>query len=269
MKGDNIYRTGQGFRPQCAYVVLVPLSFLVFCLLYDPFGIKEFYVFGNFTPPLHILMLTCIICFTLAVFRLALMLVLRRRTLKWWQYVCWCGGEVLAASAFMALYTSLFGGILYGDAIKICAKYAFLVLWIPYLLLIMLGLIKVRESELEGGAAASEAPARFYDEHKRLKLTVDKPSLLCIKAEYNYIKIYYLDSGKVAEFMLRNSMKSQEAKAAENGLVRCHRSYFVNPRHIKVLSKGTDGQITALLDSNEPLPVPVSKQYYDQLAAMM
>lgn len=268
MKGDNIFRTGSGFRPHCAYVVLAPLFFLVFCLLYNPFGIKEFYVFGNFTPSLHILMLTCIICLTLAAFRVALMLMLRRRSLKWWQYVCWCGGEVLAASTFMALYTSLFGGMLYGDAVKICAKYAFLVLWIPYLLLMMLSLIKDRESELDG-AAVSETPARFYDEHKRLKLTVDKSALLCIKAEYNYIKIYYLDSDKIVEFMLRNSMKSQEAKSAEHGLVRCHRSYFVNPKHVKVLSKDTEGQITALLDSSEPMQVPVSKQYYDQLADML
>lgn len=256
------------FRSQCVCVVLLPLFFLAFCLLYDPCGVMEYFNLGTLSPELHIVMLSCIILFTLALSRAVLVPLSRRRPLKQWQYAAWCAGEVLAGACLMALYTSLSGASPYAEALACCLKFALLALWIPYLFLMMLGRIRALESE-SGGGSPGVSPARFYDGNKRLQLSVDKQSLLFIKAEYNYVRIVWLDDGKVAEYMLRSSMKAQEPKAEANGLVRCHRSYFINPRRIRALSRGEEGQMSAILDSPEPLQVPVSRQYYDRLAGMM
>ena len=51
--------------------------------------------------------------------------------------------------------------------------------------------------------------------------------------------------------------------------MRCQRSYFVNPAHVKVLWKDKEGFIFADLDVPDLPSIPVSKQYYDTIAALL
>lgn len=107
---------------------------------------------------------------------------------------------------------------------------------------------------------------RFYDGRKNLKLVVSASSVLYITAEENYIKISYLDGDQLCDYMLRSSMKSIENLCAEFGLLRCHRSYYVNPRHIKALRKEREGIIVAQIDVEPSRDVPVTKRYYEALS---
>lgn len=51
-------------------------------------------------------------------------------------------------------------------------------------------------------------------------------------------------------------------------IVRCHRSYFVNSARVQALQK--DKEFTyAVLDVPNAHRVPVSKNYYDALAALL
>ena len=70
------------------------------------------------------------------------------------------------------------------------------------------------------------------------------------------------------DYALRNSMKAVESLVEGKGLVRCHRSYMLNPLHVKALSKGKEGVIEAEMDAGCP-PVPVSKRYYDNLSSLL
>ena len=79
----------------------------------------------------------------------------------------------------------------------------------------------------------------------------------------------HLELDKVKEFMLRNSMKKIDDYLSAHGLVRCHRSYIVNPRHVKMLSRNKEGVIEAELSSPLLDPIPVSKQYYEHLSSLL
>jgi len=116
---------------------------------------------------------------------------------------------------------------------------------------------------------STDSLVKFYDEHKRLKLTIDPAAVISIQADANYVVIRYMDTDRVKEFMLRASMKSVENTVAQHGLVRCHRSYFVNPKYVKLLSKNKDGMITAELLHPEVPSIPVSKQFYQQLSELL
>ena len=63
-------------------------------------------------------------------------------------------------------------------------------------------------------------------------------------------------------------MKRIEELCEKNGIVRCHRSYFVNKTHIKALQKDKDN-IYAILDEPATERIPVSKNYYDHLSALL
>ena len=64
-------------------------------------------------------------------------------------------------------------------------------------------------------------------------------------------------------------MKALDELCQDNGMVRCHRSYYVNPSHIKVLRKEKEGVIYAELDAQEVIHIPVTKRYYDRLSEML
>ena len=63
-------------------------------------------------------------------------------------------------------------------------------------------------------------------------------------------------------------MRGIEELMDKHGIIRCQRSYFVNPRHVTVLRKDKEGFIQAELDVNCK-PVPVSPKYYEILSQLL
>ncbi|MBR0223497.1 MAG: LytTR family transcriptional regulator [Bacteroidales bacterium] len=269
---SQVLRLGKGFSTQVIYMIVLPFFFFTFAMLYDPFQIQEYYSFGSFNAAFHIVMLSCILLVWLILCRTVFYFLDRELTLHWWQYALWCFGEVLSASAFMALYTSLFRheGSNYFGVLANCFVYTAMTLVFPYVFLIMQQIIYNRNEDLRNKDLLPEKNlVRFLDEHKRLKLSIAPSSVLYVKSEFNYLKIYYLSAGHVKEYTLRNSMKSLGESVPPQVLVRCQRSYFINPAHVKVLWKDKEGLIYADLDVADLPSIPVSKQYYDTIAALL
>lgn len=264
-------RLAKGYSAQVIYILVLPFFFFVFCMLYDPFRIQDYYSFGPFSPGVHLLLLSCILLVWLILSRTVFHFLYREFSLQWWQYALWCLGEVLVVSAFMALYTTLMRHEQnYFSVLALCLKFAGLTLVFPYLYLVMQQIIANKEEDLRNKDLIPDKNlVRFYDEHKRLKLTIAPSSVLYVKSEFNYLKIHYLSAGHVKEYTLRGSMKSLAESAPAQVLVRCQRSYFVNPAHVKVLWKDKEGFIFADLDVPDLPSIPVSKQYYDTITALL
>lgn len=267
-------RVSKGYGSQVKYAVLMPLFYFVFCFVYNPFSMSAIYNVGGKSWTFHLLMLTCIMVGTLALTRLVFSFLYKYIPFKWWHYAVWCLGETLVTSFFFALYTSLFyrksGWMPYFTALPYCFKTVSLTLIYPYLLCILLRIVSNKNADLaEAGQKPEESLIKFYDEHKRLKLTIDPSAVLYVSADANYIKIHYIENDRVKAYQLRNSMKSLEGDAQRHGFVRCHRSYYVNPRHIKVLSRDREGVIYTEFTREGVGHIPVSKQYYDSLAKLL
>ena len=267
-------RVSKGYAHQVKYAVLLPLFFFAFCFVYKPFSIPDFYDIGGKSWTFHLLMLTCIMIGTLALTRLVFSFLYKYIPFKWWHYAVWCLGEALITAFFFALYTSLFykrdGGMPYFTALPYCVEIVCLSLIYPYLLCILLRIISNKNADLLGaGETPEESLMKFYDEHKRLKLTIDPAAVLYVSADSNYINIHYVENDRIKAYQLRNSMKSLEGDAMRHGFVRCHRSYYVNPRHIKVLSRDKEGVIYTEFKRDGVGHIPVSKQYYDSLAKLL
>ena len=262
-------RVGKTYRSQLLYIVLVPAFFIGFCFLYNPFGMQEYFQAGGMGYGFHFVMLTTILMAILAITRLIFSALYKHIAFLWWHYIVWCFGEVFIFAFFMALYATLFhpGEAGYFAVLSRCFSYAYLILVYPYLFLILVRIIYNKNLDLI--AEPSDALVKFYDEHKRLKLSIDPAAVICIQADANYVIIRYMDADRVKEYLLRASMKSVENTVTQHGLVRCHRSYFVNPRFVKLLSKNKEGMITAQLLQAEVPSIPVSKQFYKQLSELL
>lgn len=268
-------RVSTGCWSQLKYALLIPAFFFLFIFIYTPFTFQQDFNLASRNWTFHLLMMTCIMVCVLAITRTVFYFLYKYIHFKWWHYVMWCFGEVLVISFFFALYTSLFhihedARMPYFTALPFCFKFTLLTLFFPYLVSILLRIIANKGADIENATKAPDSPlVKLYDEHKRLKLTIDASAILYVAAESNYICIHYLENDREKTYMLRNSMKSFEEAASRYGIIRCHRSYFVNPRHIKLLSRSKEGLIYTEFTVDGVDKVPVSKMYYDALASSL
>ena len=159
----------------------------------------------------------------------------------------------------------VYGNYGYFPALGECLRISFATLSYPYIMFALLFAV-IRPDE---DAVAEEDLVRFADNTGRLKLVIAHDVILFIEAQENYVSIHYMEGEKMKEYSLRQSMRGIEDMMSKHGIIRCQRSYFVNPRHVKVLRRDKEGFIQAELDIANSKPVPVSPKYYEQLSKML
>ena len=250
------------FIPQVIHMIVLPLFFFAFILVYHPFDLISF--FGSTWFGVHVTVLSCIILACVIVTRLLYYFLPLK--LNYALYIAWCFAEGIFASFFASLYLWLIKddpGV-YFDVLSKTLEFILFTLAIPYSILALS--IKIYDLQNSKAESVNAARMRFYDVNRNLKLVVTADTVLYIGAEENYINIFYTDNGKVKSYVLRNSMRSVDELCLTNGLVRCHRSFYVNPSHVTVLRKDKEGIVSAELDMEDVRDIPVSKTYYKNLA---
>ena len=186
-------------------------------------------------------------------------------------YILWCFAEIIFTSFFLALYIwlVLHDEMQYFEVVGTSFKFLAFVMVIPYTILAL----SLRLFAYHNASLAPEDNSiqriRFYDNKHNLKIVLTSDSILYITAEQNYVTIVYNDNGIEREYTLRTSMKAIDELCQENGLVRCHRSFYINPSFVKVLRKDKEGVIFAEMDSKGIIRIPVSKTYYEHLAELL
>ncbi len=268
-------RVSKSYWSQLKYAVMMPAVFFASVFVAGSFSFDEVFGMGQTSPATHLLLMSVIMGGVYLLTRSLFCYIYRRANLLWWHYCVWCLGEMFVVSFFLAMYMSLVhqgsGGMPYFDACSYCLKLIVFTL-LPLYVICILSRVIVNKDKVIGmlrETPSDNALAKFYDYGKRLKLTITPSAIVYVSAEANYVNIHYVENDKLRSFTLRNSMKSIERLALAQKLVRCHRSYFVNPKHVKVLGKGTDGFIYAEFLIEGVQKIPVSRQYYDALTSAL
>ena len=238
------------------YMTVCPVFFFLFVLFYQPLWLAQ-----NLDLSTEALaVISAISLAVIAALRLALRMMRRLKHFTWACYVLWCIGEMLAASLCIVLYVN--NGLM-------PFFYALSILVIPYTILTMAIAIAVhhdRAKEITASGEPEKAMACFVDVFQRPKLVVDPSAVLFIEAKENYVIINYLEKGEMKKYELRATMASLEEVAERHNYIRCQRSFYVNPSHVKDLRKETGALVYAELDEPGLPGIPVSKRYYDELA---
>lgn len=243
------------------HVLAMPVFFLGFILIYQSDWMIRFLNAG-LGVVFNVLMLTCILIGVLCASRIPMTATRKHLSLNWWQYTLWSLAELIVFTCFAALYMALtYGDYGYFPALGMCLQIAFATMLYPYLVFaLLMALIQPDEAEV-----AEADLVRFVDSTGRLKLVIAHDMILYIEAQENYVNIHYLEGEKPKEYSLRQSMRGIEELMDKHGIIRCQRSYFVNPRHVTVLRRDKEGFIQAELDISGNRSVPVSPKYYEQL----
>lgn len=104
----------------------------------------------------------------------------------------------------------------------------------------------------------------FREKSGKEKMRLPLSRVLFLESSDNYVVVHFLENEGVRTFKLRNTLKNLEQELATSQLVRCHRSFVVNARHIVRMEKGSGGY-RLFMRQHESKPVPVSKSYTSEM----
>ena len=267
----TIARTFYKMPVTVMFFVAVPIFYFLFVLAYKPFDMEAFLAVGQGRYALQLIVSTLIVFGVMLFSRMLLFLLRRVLDLNWPLYVLWCFGEVILCGLFLSIPMGIgWAERPYFTVMSLCILYMAGILVFPLSLITMAVQLHILGKRADLAPAVDEKTLiRFYDEQKRLKLVVASDAVLYIEAEENYVHIVHLDNGKVKDFELRSSMRALEEVLQRHGLVRCHRSFFVNSAHVELLKKDVNGYALAQLDQEKVKNIPVSKKYYDSIVTLL
>jgi hypothetical protein len=250
-------------------IVFTALFALVFINIYQPFDSRNWFPVSE---GLYLLFSSLVILtgvLVVVVSRIIMYYYSVRNGLFLWQYALWILGEIIA----MAMFYTLFQGLVLDDPRLFSAMLrqsvinTMLVLLLPYIMLWLYFALKDKNRKLallNHEEKVPEMPGRnmmnFVDEKKELRFSVRNDQLLWIEAADNYVKVHYLNNGKVKSYMLRNTLKAICNQFAASSLVRCNRSVVINFDKVKLLRREHNGIFLGMDDEQVP-DFPVSKTY--------
>lgn len=251
-------------RGNLSFVVALPLFWLSFVLLYQPQMWVKLLDMETASLNFNATIIMCILLGVVLISRGILLAVHNTLRMNWSRIIQWELCEVLAISMFAALYVTLMyhGEYPYFHVVGKCLYALLLTMIYPYVVL-NLAFAYVGEKEKE---VYDDSLMRFVDNTQKLKLMIASSAVLYVEADENYVHVRYIEGERVKDYPLRTSMKSLEELMQKHGLLRCQRSYYINPNHIKVLRRDKEGVISAELDVPNQKSIPVSPKYYEAVA---
>lgn len=250
--------------------LVVPIFVLFFTVYYKPYGIYEILQMENASFTFNTIILFCIILVSISITRGWLYLFAKYRNLSRGGYLLWCILENVTASLFISLYIVLMSREtlqffdIAGSAVVMMTATSFT----PYGFL-WLGLELYAKNNEAALPADDNSLIRFHDEYQKLRLVIAPEAVIFIRSEDNYVQIHYLDHDKTKKFILRSSMRALEEDLTRHGLVRCHRSYFINPAFIRIIHRNSAGLIVAELKQNGYESIPISRKYQEEITKLL
>lgn len=152
----------------------------------------------------------------------------------------------------------------YLDTIRIVG----LVVTVPYLLVVLYLAFKEKLSAIKDDG--KNIPGAFPNkgdklltitgENDKVILAIKYYQLLYIKSAGNYLELYYLKGEKLAKELVRGRLKELEKKIVNTNVVKVHRSYLVNVRHISSLKK-TKKSYEIIVQHIPDVIIPVSSGF--------
>lgn len=251
-------------RSNLTFILAIPAFWLLFVLLYQPTSLVGLLNMDDMMLNFNTTIIMCILLGVMIISRSVLMVIHHTLKMNWWKLAVWELTEILTMSLFTALYLTLMyqGEFTYFQMLGQSLFYLLVILIYPYMIF---NLAFAYVAILEQDTIYDDSLMRFVDSTQKLKLMIASSAVLYIEADENYVHVRYMEGEKQKDFPLRASMKSLEDLMQKHGLVRCQRSYFINPQHVKVLRRDKEGMISAELDVPNQKSIPVSPRYYDSL----
>ncbi|MGF6847505.1 DNA-binding LytR/AlgR family response regulator [Chitinophaga sp. W3I9] len=248
------------------------ISLIVFCSVFSflfmyiflPFNINMWYEGQPLSLMALFLIFTLCGVVVLTITQFGLARLKWRRKLTNATYLCWFLGEIVGVAVMVTIVdvtlTDTFF-LTWAEFIN-TLRYIALILPLPYCISLLWfftreKIAQLKSLEKEQVVKAGDPCILIRDEHDKPVLTLHPGKLLLMKAEDNYVQVFYLSGNTISKELVRTSLKKLESYLSPDNFVRAHRSYLVNISKVVLFKKNTKGHYLEL-EGLSDISVPVS-----------
>ncbi|MEZ2444678.1 LytTR family DNA-binding domain-containing protein [Chitinophaga sp. RCC_12] len=248
------------------------ISLIVFCSVFSflfmyiflPFNINMWYEGQQLSLMALFLIFTLCGVVVLTITQFGLARLKWRRKLTNATYLCWFLGEIVGVAVMVTIVdvtlTDTFF-LTWAEFIN-TLRYIALILPLPYCISLLWfftreKMAQLKSLEKEQVMKAGDPCILIRDEHDKPVLTLHPGKLLLMKAEDNYVQVFYLSGNTISKELIRTSLKKLESSLSPDNFVRAHRSYLVNISKVVLFKKNTKGHYLEL-EGLSDISVPVS-----------
>lgn len=245
-------------------LILVVFVFsVIFLNIFQPFNIGRWYSDSGFIKFLRLSSYGFVIAIVFLFTQFPLRKIFNLQEFKVKSYLLWLIIEIaLINLVYIFLYGNPIGNFM--NDLGFSLKYTLLSIWLPYSFAILIVYYKNQRDEIESLKTTVKKPTEkrlivFKDENGKIKFSVLATDLLLLESTDNYVSVFYVLQNKVQRKLLRNSLKNMEEMLKENTIIRCHRSFMVNPANVEFMQK--DGKKLNIKIKHFDKSIPVSEKY--------
>jgi len=236
---------------------------VIFLNVFQPFNITRWYSDSGLIQFLRLSSYGFVIAIVFLFTQFPLRKIFKQKEFTIKSYLLWLLIEIaLINLVYIFLYGNPIGNFV--NDLGFSLKYTLLSIWLPYSFAILIVYYKNQRDEIvllksNTGKPTEKRSIIFKDENDKIKFSVLSKDLLLLESTDNYVSVFYFIDNKVQRKLLRNSLKNMEEMLKENAIVRCHRSFMVNPANVEFMQK--EGKKLKLKLNHFDKQIPVSEKY--------
>jgi hypothetical protein len=245
-------------------LIFVVLIFsVIFLNVFEPFNIARWYSDSGIIKFLRLSSYGFVIAIVFLFTQFPLRKIFKVHEFKIKSYLLWLVVEIaLINLVYIFLYGNPIGN--FRNDLVFSVKYTLMSIWLPYSFAILIVYYKNQRAEIESLKSNANKPVEkrqiiFKDENEKIKFSVLAKDLLLLESTDNYVSVFYILENKVQRKLLRNTLKNMEEMLKENSIIRCHRSFMVNPAKVEFMEK--NGKKLVLKIQQFDKTIPVSEKY--------
>jgi hypothetical protein len=244
-------------------IVIVLIFSILFINLFKPWNIGRWHSDSGFIQFLRLSSYGLVVALVFLFTQFPLRKIFNQQQFKFKTYILWLFIEISFISlVYIFLYGNPIGNFI--NDFLFSLRYTLLGICIPYSFALLIIYYKNQKAEIEQLQTKISKPSEkkliaFKDENHKIKFSVLGKDLLLIESTDNYVSVFYILNDKVQRQLLRNTLKNLEELLKENYIIRCHRSYMVNPKNVEFVKK--EGKKLNIKVRLMDKTIPVSQKY--------
>lgn len=244
-------------------IIVVFVFCVIFLNIFEPFNIGRWYSDSGIIKFLRLSSYGFVIAIVFLFTQFPLRKFFNITEFKFKTFLLWLIIEIaLINLGYIILYGNPIGNFV--NDLGFSLKYTLLSIWLPYSFAILIVYYKNQREEIESLKTNANKPNEkrlivFKDENGKIKFSVVANDLLLLESTDNYVSVFYILQNKVQRKLLRNTLKNLEEMLKENAIIRCHRSFMVNPANVEFMQK--EGKKLNIKIKHFEQSIPVSEKY--------
>lgn len=250
---------------------------LLFLLLFIPFNITEWIVYTSPFKALQIPGLATVVGLIILVSQTLQYFIFKNRTIKNLHIIFSLFLDILFISIPLSLLYSIPANsfwIEFRKTLAIVMPLSVLCYIIGITLMIVWGnyrqkgeVVAEANVDIEAKPASVIDRINIKDSNGQIKLSLRPEDLLYFESADNYVIVHFRKKHQIGRELVRNSLKNIERDHADQGCLRCHRSYIVNMINVQSIRKR--GRAFEVDIEGVSLKIPISRGYVKNVSDML